>query len=210
MLFKFLALLSATAFALILLLSLFDDALAKALFWYMAIAGILTNLFAALAASTPTPQPDTPSLTAPHANTHARTLIDHTHLEPNRRVLQLESLRHYLWNMSLDPTQPYLPAAPLQPLESLISSQFQSRHWLLLKELASILLLPWLFLGILMPRARAISNLILNHTVHVEGVGDVYCFSTLDLTKYRHPALAPASEEPSESDDEYEISQSTP
>ena len=57
MLFKFLALLSATAFALILLLSLFDDALAKALFWYMAIAGILTNLFAALAASTPTPQP---------------------------------------------------------------------------------------------------------------------------------------------------------
>ena len=46
MLFKFLALLCGTVFGVVLLLSLFDDLLAKELFWPMAIAGILTNVFA--------------------------------------------------------------------------------------------------------------------------------------------------------------------
>lgn len=53
MLFQFLALLCGTAFGLILLLSLYDDTLAKGLFWEMAVAGILTNVFAAFAAASP-------------------------------------------------------------------------------------------------------------------------------------------------------------
>lgn len=46
MLFKFLALLCGTMFGIVLVLSLFDDLLAKELFWPMAITGILTNIFA--------------------------------------------------------------------------------------------------------------------------------------------------------------------
>lgn len=73
-----------------------------------------------------------------------------------------------------------------------------------MKEIFSILLLPWLFLGHLAPRAKAICDLILSHTVTIEGVGDVYALSTFDLNKFKHPSLKSTEEEEelTESEDE--------
>ena len=91
----------------------------------------------------------------------------------------------------MDPNQPYLPSekAALTPLEQFVSNYYQSKTWLLVKEILSILLLPWLFLGHLAPRSKAICDLILSHTVKIEGVGDVYALSTFDLHKFKHPSL---------------------